>query len=609
MDPLYLAVAVAIAIVGIIAVYALSRRPLVNTETSREDERSQQLEADILQLREEKSLLERRLATQEERASRLPELEELVASRSQTIEALTEAKSAAERQVAVSDEALRQGQIALRDIKERLTTTEATLEGLRSEKTPLEEALATRSEAVARLEISFGETRDRLAVSEQAHKEASAAHAVSEQRNVKLEGEVARLKAILTEKDSATEKLAAELESVKGQSSATQTHASELESDLARLQETLTQERKQSQEKLQLLAEAREQMTQEFRVLANDVMKSHGETFSKQNKEQVDAILNPLRDKLVDFQTGLQKSHEDSVKERATLAEQIRQLSGNSEKMSMQAASLANALRGEAQTQGAWGEMILESILERSGLREGEEYITQQTHSTEEGQRLRPDVVVNLPGEQKLVIDSKVSLVAFDEYVNSASEQERNSSLDRHIASIRSHIKTLSNKEYHAAVGSQLDYVVMFVPIEGALAAALQRDPDLTADAVKNNVAIATPTTLMIALRTVSNVWHVERRNQNAENIAVQAGRIYDKLVGFVEDMESLGKRLNQAHECHTDAMKKLSSGRGNLAQQVQRLKILGAKTTKSLPWQMVNLDETELADIEEEITLVAPQD
>jgi DNA recombination protein RmuC len=204
-------------------------------------------------------------------------------------------------------------------------------------------------------------------------------------------------------------------------------------------------------------------------------------------------------------------------------------------------------------------------------------------------------VEVKLPGGQKIVIDSKVSLVAFDDYVNAESEAERAAHLKRHLTSLRSHIKTLSSKEYHSAAGSHLDYVVMFIPIEGALAAALQEDPGLTAEAVGANVAIATPTTLMIALRTVANVWQVERRNKNAEIIARRAGKIYDKLVGFLEDMTSLGNRIGQARVSYDEAMAKLSSGRGNLVNQVEQLKVLGAKASKSLPASVLDENDAEL--------------
>jgi DNA recombination protein RmuC len=286
----------------------------------------------------------------------------------------------------------------------------------------------------------------------------------------------------------------------------------------------------------------------------------------------------------VEFQQGIKDARTDSVKDHATLVEQIRQLTDSSAKMTTETSSLTRALRGEAQTQGAWGEMILSSILEKSGLREGEEYVAQQSYATDEGQNIRPDVVVNLPGGHRIVIDSKLSLVAFDAYVKAETDADRNNALPRHLASIRSHIKTLSSKEYHAAVGTRIDYVIMFVPIEGALAAALNGDPNLTAFAVENSVAIATPTTLMIALRTVANVWQVEHRNRNAEAIAFRAGELYDKLVGFVEDMNALGSRLNQARASYDEAMSKLSSGGGNLLRQVEQLKELGARTSKSLP-------------------------
>ncbi len=354
--------------------------------------------------------------------------------------------------------------------------------------------------------------------------------------------------------------------------------------------EALRQERRQAEEKLALLSDARETMTREFKSLAADVMRSHGETFSRQNKEQIELILAPLRDRIGEFQSGLEAAQSASSNERAVLADQIRRLSEDS-------SNLTRALRGEAQSQGAWGEMILGSILERSGLREGEEYRTQQSHTTDEGDRLRSDVLVDLPGGQRIVIDSKVSLSAFHDYVNAESAADRAAHLRRHLASIRAHIKSLSAKQYHSAAGSQLDYVVLFMPIEGALAAALSEDPNLTAEAVAANVAIATPTTLMIALRTVANVWQVERRNRNAELIAQKAGRIYDKLVGFLEDMDLLGNRLNQARAAYDDAFGKLSAGRGNLVRQVEDLKHLGAKAAKAIPADLLDGQESDPED------------
>jgi DNA recombination protein RmuC len=358
----------------------------------------------------------------------------------------------------------------------------------------------------------------------------------------------------------------------------------DLQTRCATLEETLRKERVHAAEKLQLLQEAREGMTREFRLLADELMARHGESFSKQNREQIAGLLDPMRDKLTEFQQGLQAAHTETAKERAALGEQIRGLSEASVRMSLEATNLTRALKGKSQTQGAWGEMILASILERSGLRDGVEYTAQASGDTEEGQRLRPDVIVSLPGEQRIVIDAKVSLVAFEAHVNAAGDGERAESLARHLASMRAHIRTLAGKDYQAVAGSRLSYVVMFVPIEGALAAALQGDPELTAFALESNVTIATPTTLMIALRTVRSVWQAERRNQNAEAIAERAGRLYDKFVGFVGDLEGVGKSLRQAEDSYGAAMSKLSSGRGNLLRQVEQLKGLGARTTKALP-------------------------
>ena len=256
--------------------------------------------------------------------------------------------------------------------------------------------------------------------------------------------------------------------------------------------------------------------------------------------------------------------------------------------MSQETQNLTRALKGDVKTQGAWGEMILASVFERCGLRKGYEYVTQQSHATEDGNQIRPDAVVNLPLEHCIVVDAKVSLTAFERYVNATSDEEKERHLAQHVASIRSHIEKLSNKEYWRIEGSHVDYVVMFIPIEPALAAALQYDPELVAAAVERGVAIATPTTLMIALRTVANVWRVERQNRNAQDIADRAGRLYDKFVGFVGDMQALGGRIDAAKDSFLGAMNKLSSGQGNLVRQVEILREMGATTKKALPKELV---------------------
>lgn len=525
-------VSLTVAIIAVILLIIISRRPANFAG----------LAADAVSLREGKAEAERRLAAEERTASRVPDLERDVAQRLSQIDALKEAKGATERELA--------------SVKEGLVQTKSSLEESR-------QRVLVLGNEVKEIEKVLGAVRDEKAKAEESLAEASA---------------------ILGEKAQIAESLKAELESERVAHASVRKQASEYASRLAAAEEKLEQELKQASEKLALLSEARGSMTNEFKVLAEAVMARHGEAFTKQNKDQVEGILKPLQEKLAEFQQGLQVAQTETVKDRATLAEHIRHLTDASAKMTDETQNLTRALKGKAQTQGAWGEMILSTILERSGLREGEEYVTQQSYTGEDGSRLRPDVIVNLPGGQKVVIDAKVSLTAFEEFVNAGTEQERSSALVRHLGSMKTHIRTLCVKEYHSAVGSALDYVVMFVPIEGALAVALQEEPGMTSMAVEANVAIATPTTLMIALRTIANVWQVERRNKNAEEIAARAGKIYDKFVGFLEDMTELGGRLDRAKESFHGAMGRLSEGKGNIVRQVEQLKGLGAKTAKTIP-------------------------
>lgn len=474
----------------------------------------------------------------------------------------------------------------------RLLALESEIVTLRDAKSEAERGLAAKTEAVNRLETTLADHITRLEQGEHERRgllaELTSARAESSDRQARL----ADVQAQLAAHQQTITTQAADLESLRAAHEALRAEGEATRLKLTACEETLAQERKQAHEKLALLANAREDMSKEFKVLAEDVMARHGESFAKQNKEQVDAILSPLREKLTEFEQGLRAAHTETATDRARLAEQIRLLSEHSVRMSSETENLTKALKGQSQTQGAWGEMVLASILERSGLREGEEYVTQESHTAEDGSRLRPDVVVNLPGGQRVVVDAKVSLTAFEDYVNAEDEVVRTSALARHCQSLRTHVKTLGSKDYHTVVGSSLDYVVMFVPIEGALAAALQQDPALTTFAAENNVAIATPTTLMVALRTVSNVWGVERRNRNAEQIAAQAGKLYDKFAGFVSNMQKIETGLNAAQKAYGDAFGQLQSGRGNIMGQIEKLKSLGAKTAKSLPSDLLGADD-----------------
>lgn len=338
-----------------------------------------------------------------------------------------------------------------------------------------------------------------------------------------------------------------------------------------------------SEEKILMLSQVREDMESKFRELAAEALKVQGEQFSKSNLEKLQATLTPLKEHVGHFEKELKAVHKATIDDRAALKAEIKFLSERSEAISQEAVALTRALKSDHQKQGAWGEMILESILEKSGLREGVEYETQAHRTGDDGERLRPDVVVNIPGGKTLVIDSKVSLVAYADAVNAESDEAALSARKRHIVSMKAHISGLSAKEYQNAEISTVDYVILFIPIEGALSEALREDGRLTEFAMEKNVTIATPTTLMMALKTVANVWAVERRNQNAEEIAKRAGRLYDKIVGFVDNMESVGKRLDQAQDAYQGAFNQLSKGRGNVISQVESLKALGAKTNKAI--------------------------
>jgi DNA recombination protein RmuC len=350
----------------------------------------------------------------------------------------------------------------------------------------------------------------------------------------------------------------------------------ERQSELAAMRTRLDEQARQNEANLKRFTEARQQMTDEFKSIAGDVLRSHGETFSKQNREQVDVLLKPLQEKIGEFHKGL-------IEDRSAMAERIRALAESNLQITTEAQNLTRALKGNSQTQGAWGEMILSTILEQSGLREGEQYITQKSHTGDDGQRVRTDVEIRMPNGDVLVIDSKVSLTAFEAFVN-AVEEDRDQHLRAHIASVRTHITTLGDKTYHRAARSSLDYVMMFVPIESALATAIQNDPKLVEFGMSKGVMLTTPTTLMTVLRTIRNVWDIEKRHQNAEEIAERAGALYEKVAGFLGTMDQVGEAIDKSQRAYAKAKDQLTSGRGNVVRQVEMLRELGAKSGKSLP-------------------------
>ncbi|MBE7734187.1 DNA recombination protein RmuC [Devosia faecipullorum] len=363
---------------------------------------------------------------------------------------------------------------------------------------------------------------------------------------------------------------------LEGQLDRERGRSTDLQTELAAMRTRLDEQARQNEANLKRFTDARQQMTDEFKAIAGDVLRSHSETFSKQNREQVDVLLKPLQDKIGEFHKGL-------IEDRSAMSERIRALAESNLQITTEAQNLTRALKGSSQTQGAWGEMILATILEQSGLREGEQYKTQQSHGDEDGQRLRTDVEILMPNGDVLVIDSKVSLTAFEAFVNSEDEG-RDQHLRAHIASVRTHIATLGDKSYHRAARSSLDYVMMFVPIESALATAIQNDAKLVEFGMSKGVMLTTPTTLMTVLRTVRNVWDIEKRHQNAEEIAERAGALYEKVAGFLASMDQVGDAIDKSQRAYAKARDQLTSGRGNVVRQVEMLRELGAKTSKALP-------------------------
>ena len=400
---------------------------------------------------------------------------------------------------------------------------------------------------------------------------------------------IAEYEANLKNKNTRIIELDKELASKKNDSEQLSVEIVELKEKIARH----LQKEENYELRLKDLREAKDEMKKEFSVVANKLLANHGDTFKKQSKDQLESMLSPFKEQIEKFEKDFVQSARESRDQHVALAEKIKSLSELSAATSKETRDLTRALKGNVQIQGAWGEMILETILQKSGLREGEEYSRQETHSADDGSRPRTDFIVKLPNGESIIIDSKVSLHDYEAYAASEDEAERATRLSALAKSIRTHIKTLSSKEYHSKVGSELDFVIMFLAIEPAWNAALQSDQELIHFAADNQIAITTPTTLTTALKTIAAIWRVERQNKNAEEIAVRAGKIYDKFVGYISDMSEIGNRIEQASRAHDNAMKKLSNGRGNLVGQMQTLKEMGAKANKAIPEKLLEVEDS----------------
>ena len=379
-----------------------------------------------------------------------------------------------------------------------------------------------------------------------------------------------------------------EKESIRSEKDSLAIQLSKKETDFENLWER-NLEQKQEVEKLQ------EKFTKEFENLANKILEEKTNKFTEQNKENMKNILSPLQDKIQLFEKKVEDTHKESIDYHAALRQQILGLSEMNAQMSKETVNLTKALKGDSKMQGNWGELVLERVLEKSGLEKDREYYVQQAHTSEDGQRVYPDVVINLPDGKKMIVDSKVSLTAYEKFSNEEDDNLRTSYLREHINSIKRHVDQLGEKNYHDLYQMESpDFVLLFIPIEPAFAIALNEETTLYNKAFEKNIVIVTPSTLLATLRTIDSMWTNQKQQENAYEIARQAGALYDKFEGFVADLVKVGNKIKDSKTEYDAAMNKLVDGKGNLITSIEKLKKMGAKAKKSLPESVLKRADTE---------------
>ncbi len=385
----------------------------------------------------------------------------------------------------------------------------------------------------------------------------------------------------------------AEKETIRSEKDSLAIRLTKKERDFENLLER-TLEHKQEVEKLQ------EKFTKEFENLANKIMEEKSAKFTEQNKENMKNILSPLQDKIHLFEKKVDDTHKQSIDYHAALREQILGLRDMNVQMSRETINLTRALKGDSKMQGNWGELVLERVLLKSGLERGREYEIQQSFTNSDGARVFPDVVINLPDGKKMIVDSKVSLTSYEKYCNEEDDIIRNGHLKDHVNSIRRHVEQLGEKNYHDLYQIESpDFVLLFIPLEPAFALALNEDTALYNKAFEKNIIIVTPSTLLATLRTIDSMWSNQKHQENAWEIARQAGALYDKFEGFVNDLVLIGKKMDEGKKAYEESMKKLSTGSGNLVNSVEKLKRMGAKAKKSLPEAILKRAESEESALE----------
>lgn len=346
-----------------------------------------------------------------------------------------------------------------------------------------------------------------------------------------------------------------------------------------------------------------EKFQKEFENLANKILDQKSEKFTTLNKENIENILDPLQKKIKEFEEKVNLTNSENIKRHAELGEKLKFLNEQNVKISEEANNLTKALKGDTKMQGNWGEMVLERVLERSGLQKDSEYFVQQSFNNEDGRRVMPDVVIHLPGDKKMIVDSKVSLNAYERYINETDEDEKKKHLKNHLISVKNRVSELSQKNYHTLYQMESpDFVLLFIPIEAAFAIASNEYPNLYSEAFEKNIIIVTPTTLLAVLKTIDSMWQNEKQKQNAIQIATQAGALYDSFTNLTDELLKIGRQIGTVQNSYEGAMKKLT-GKGNLIRRVEKLKKLGAKASKQLDQKLLNRAEIDEEDEETEET------
>jgi len=544
--------------------------------------------------------LGRERAQLQERSSRVPELEAEVDALSGR---LREAADAGARLSRESGENARAVALLTSSLDELRATKQATDTKLDS----LEATLAASNERKAALEeqvLQLDEVQRALSAAEHALTKTS--NELNDLRELSS-GELSSLRTQGEADRTIIEALRGDLDAQSSARVAAEASANKLSGEMSEARTLLESERSNSALRMADLLAAKEALTNQFRSLATDILEEKSKRFAEQNKASLDQLLEPLKGQLTEFKAKVEEVYVNEGKDRSALASQVRELVGLNQALSQDAKNLTSALKGSSKTQGNWGELILERVLEASGLRKGYEYVVQDSQLNAEGARQQPDVVINLPGDRRLVVDAKVSLVAYEQYVSGETDEARALALRRHLESVRGHTKLLAEKKYQQLYHLQtLDFVLMFIPVEPAFMSAVTTDDSLFMSAWERNVLLVSPSTLLFVVRTVAHLWRQESQSRNAQEIAKKGADLYDKLVAFVRDLEDVGAKLSAAQKSYGEAHKRLSTGRGNIIRLADNLRVLGVKPDKQLPQLLVDTSEDLEGAVPDESTLAA---